>query len=99
MKPSPTRSVVLRAGTVWGTTVLSTRMLAQGESLRLGGEGAIGGDRANRELGPRGATGGEIVLRGRREDPAELGRTGAPIPVVPGDYGLVQYGTFSIFFQ
>ena len=113
MKPSPTRSVVLRAATVWGTTVLSTRMLAQGESLRLGGEGAIGARpdgtemaelpiravAAGWELDPRGATGGEIVLRGRREDPAELGRTGAPIPVVPGDYGLVQYGTFSIFFQ
>jgi hypothetical protein len=39
------------------------------------------------------------VLRGRDEDVLALARTGAPVPVVPGDSGLLQYGLFSIFFQ
>src|SRR6185503_10041994 len=51
------------------------------------------------ELDTRGATGGEVYLRGRKEDPADLGRVGAPIPIVAGDYGLIQYGNFGIFFQ
>jgi hypothetical protein len=51
------------------------------------------------ELDARGATGGELLLRGRRENPADLGRSGAPIPIVAGDYGLIQYGNFSVFFQ
>jgi hypothetical protein len=40
-----------------------------------------------------------VYLRGRKEDPADLGRGGAPIPIVAGDYGVVQYGNFGIFFQ
>ncbi|HEX6278001.1 MAG TPA: AgmX/PglI C-terminal domain-containing protein, partial [Polyangiaceae bacterium] len=51
------------------------------------------------ELDARGATGGEVVLRGRREDPAALAASGAPIPIVAGDYGILQYGNFSVFFQ
>lgn len=106
--------IVLRAAAVWGTTVLATRVLDKGESLQLGaGKGSLtpkpdscaGADQPIRavgsgwELDARGATGGELVLRGRRENPAELARSGAPIPIVPGDFGLIQYDSFSIFFQ
>ena len=106
--------IVLRTAAVWGTTVLAVRNLDNGQSLRIGdGEGsvvakpdgslvadlpvrAVG---SGWELDARGASGGEMILRGRRENPAELGRTGAPIPIVAGDYGLIQYGNFSVFFQ
>jgi hypothetical protein len=107
--------IVLRTAAVWGTTVLSTRELRGGQSMLLGDrehavvpkpDGAMIADSPVRavangwELDARGATGGLVVLRGRRENPAELARTGAPIPIVAGDYGLVQYGpTFSVFFQ
>ena len=106
--------IVLRTAAVWGTTVLAVRNLASGQSLQLSegeanlvakpdGSGvadfpvrAVG---AGWELDARGATGGELLLRGRRENPAELGRSGAPIPIVAGDFGLIQYGNFSVFFQ
>jgi hypothetical protein len=106
--------VTLRAAAVWGTTVLATDNLTAGRSLKIGdGEGAVVAkpDTASVsdspiravgsgwELDTRGATGGEVVLRGRKEDPADLGRVGAPIPIVAGDYGLIQYGNFGIFFQ
>ncbi|MET0792503.1 MAG: AgmX/PglI C-terminal domain-containing protein [Polyangiaceae bacterium] len=99
---------------MWGTTVLAVRNLGTGESLKLSdGEGnfvakpdgaqvsdfpvrAVG---TGWELDARGATSGELLLRGRRENPAELGRSGAPIPIVAGDYGLIQYGNFAVFFQ
>jgi hypothetical protein len=51
------------------------------------------------ELDARGVTGGQLFLRGRQEDPVQLGRSGAPIPIVSGDYGLLQYENFSVFFQ
>ena len=106
--------VVLRTAAVWGTTVLAVQNLAAGQSMKLSdGEGnlvakpdgsqvadfpvrAVG---TGWELDARGATGGELSLRGRRENPAELGRSGAPIPIVAGDHGLIQYGNFSVFFQ
>ena len=106
--------IVLRTAAVWGTTVLAVRNLGTGESLKLSdGEGnlvakpdgtqvsdfpvrAVG---TGWELDARGATGGELRLRGRRENPADLGRSGAPIPIVAGDYGLIQYGNFAVFFQ
>lgn len=106
--------IVLRTAAVWGTTVLAVQNLDTGESLKIGeGEGAVVAkpdgslvsDSPVRavgtgwELDARGATGGEVMLRGRRENPAELGRTGAPIPIVAGDYGLIQYGNFGVFFQ
>lgn len=106
--------VVLRTAAVWGTTVLAVQNLNRGQSLKLSdGEGNLvakpdGAQVADFpvralgtgwELDARGATGGELVLRGRREDPAGLGRSGAPIPIVAGDYGLIQYGNFSVFFQ
>jgi len=106
--------IVLRTAAVWGTTVLAVRNLDTGQSLKLSdGEDnlvakpdgtqvadfpvrAVG---SGWELDARGATGGELLLRGRRENPADLGRSGAPIPIVAGDYGLIQYGNFSVFFQ
>ncbi|HEY6078353.1 MAG TPA: AgmX/PglI C-terminal domain-containing protein [Polyangiaceae bacterium] len=106
--------VTLRTAAVWGTTVLATDSLSPGRSLKVGdGEGAVVAkpDSASVselpiravgngwELDARGATGGEVYLRGRQEDPAGLGRVGAPIPIVAGDYGIVQYGNFGIFFQ
>lgn len=107
--------VVLRTAAVWGTTVLATRQLTGGQSMLVGdAEGAIVAKPDNAlvsdspiravasgwELDARGATGGFLILRGRQENPAELARAGAPIPIVAGDYGVVQYGsTFSVFFQ
>jgi hypothetical protein len=111
--PAP-RPVVLRAAAVWGTTVLDVRSLESGQSFKLGEsqdsviakpEGGAMADlpiravAAGWELDARGATGGEVVLRGRRENPAALAATGAPIPIVAGDYGVIQYGTFGVFFQ
>ena len=51
------------------------------------------------ELDARGAVSGMVLLRGRQESAASLSRVPAPIPVVPGDYGLIQYGLFALFFQ
>src|SRR5690242_912592 len=111
---TPHQPVVLRAAAVWGTTVLKARSLVSGESLRFTdgpdafvakpdgspmSDSPIRAVAAGWELDARGATGGEIVLRGRRESPVSLSSTGAPIPIVAGDYGMVQYGNFSVFFQ
>ena len=113
-RTDPNQALVLRTAAVWGTVVLASRDLHSGESLALGDEQgalfakpdassvadlpikAVG---RGWELDARGATGGVLHLRGRQEDPCELGKSGAPIPVVPGDHGLLQYGSFSIFFQ
>jgi hypothetical protein len=106
--------VVLRTAASWGTTVLAVRALWAGQGFKIGdGEGAVVAKPDNTliadfpiravaagwELDARGATGGEVVLRGRREDPAALAASGAPIPIVAGDYGVLQYGNFSVFFQ
>ncbi|MGC4090276.1 MAG: AgmX/PglI C-terminal domain-containing protein [Polyangiaceae bacterium] len=106
--------IVLRTAASWGTTVLATRVLASGQSLRVGdAEDAIVAKPDNSEivdspiravgsgweLDARGATGGELHLRGRVENPALLARSGAPVPIVAGDWGLIQYGSFSVFFQ
>jgi hypothetical protein len=106
--------VVLRTAATWGTTVLGVRQLWAGQGLLLGdGEGAVTAKPDNTliadypiravaagwELDARGATGGEVVLRGRPENPAALAASGAPIPIVAGDYGLIQYGNFAVFFQ
>lgn len=105
---------VLRTAAMWGTYVLASRDLSNGQSLLLGenseslanppeGSGAaevpIRGVATGWELDPRGATGGVVYLRGRAEDARALGESGAPIPIVPGDHGLLQYGAFSVFFQ
>lgn len=107
-------ALVLRTAAVWGTFVLASRDLRSGQSLELGETPssliakpdessvsdlpirAIG---AGWELDARGATGGHLQLRGRVEDPVELAKSGAPVPIVAGDYGVLQYGSFSVFFQ
>jgi hypothetical protein len=114
MSAPRTQPVVLRTAAVWGTTVLKACALKTGESLRFGEapeafvakpDGSTMADfpiravAAGWELDARGATGGEVVLRGRRESPAALAASGAPIPIVAGDYGVIQYGNFSVFFQ
>jgi hypothetical protein len=51
------------------------------------------------EVDARGTVSGILRLRGRDEDPVAVGRTGTAVAIMPGDYGLLQYGLFSIFFQ
>lgn len=108
------RNVALRTAAVWGTNVLATALLARGEPMHFGAGAfrelahpaelgvALEPIRAAGsawELDATGATGGMVMLRGRREDPVELGRHGIPVPLLPGDYGILQYGQFSVFFQ
>ena len=49
------------------------------------------------ELDAQGVSNGLLRLRGREEDPTRI--AAAPVPLVPGDWGLLQYGAFSLFFQ
>jgi hypothetical protein len=105
---------VLRVAAVWGTTVIGLKTLQNGESFELGdGEGKVlpipdgvtmsgtpvHAATAGWELDARGAVAGALKLRGRDEDAAAIAKTGAPIAILPGDYGLMQYGQFGIFFQ
>jgi hypothetical protein len=105
---------MLRTAAVWGTTVLAVRHLAPGQSLQVGDiEGAllpkpdgtaisdspVRAAGAGWELDASGATSGVVYLRGRQENPTDLARAGAPLPIVAGDHGLLQYGSLSIFFQ
>src|SRR5439155_10676753 len=107
-------AIVLRTAATWGTTVLAVRRLDVGESLVFGDaeqamlpkpDGVLVSDRPVRavnagwEVDAHGATGGRIYLRGREENPADLSRSGAPVPIVSGDHGILQYGGLSIFFQ
>jgi hypothetical protein len=109
--PSPP---LLRVAAAWGTTIVSVRLLDRGHDCVLGEvpgalaampEGLAASATPLRavaggwELDARGAVNGKLVLRGREEDVSGLAHAGAPIPVVPGDHGLIQYGLFSIFFQ
>jgi hypothetical protein len=104
----------LRVAAVWGTTVVALRTLSRGESFVLGdgrgcdlpipdgiemAESPLKGGQGGWELDTRGCVGGLLTLRGRGEDPVAIARAGAPVPVMPGDYGLIQYGQFAIFFQ
>jgi hypothetical protein len=99
-------ALVLRTAALWGTFVLASRDLRSGQSLEVGDaptaliakpdESPVSGlpiraVGAGWELDARGATGGRLQLRGRVEDPAELGQSGAPVPIVAGDYGVLQY--------
>jgi hypothetical protein len=108
------RPQVLRVAAVWGTTVVGMRTLVRGESFDLGGPDGknlpvpdgiemsaspIRGGQSGWEIDARGALGGLLRLRGRDEDPVAVARSGAPIPIVPGDFGILQYGLFGIFFQ
>ena len=106
---------MLRVAAAWGTTIVGVRLLEHGRDCVLGEvPGALPAlpDGAPRlaaprfapsasgwELDARGAVSGMLMLRGREENVAGLARQGAPVPVLPGDYGLIQYGLFSVFFQ
>jgi len=107
-------TTILRVAAVWGTTVVALRSLKPGESFDLGeAEGSVlpipdGLDMSSApvraaqgawEIDARGAIAGVLKLRGRDEDVASFARAGAPFPIVPGDFGLLQYGQFGIFFQ
>ena len=114
MTPRTESAIVLRTAAVWGTTVLAVRQLDSGQSLLVGDQQgsllprpdgtaitempirAVG---SGWELDARGVTGGVLLLRGRREDPVQLAQSGAPIPIVAGDHGLLQYENLSLFFQ
>ncbi len=104
----------LRVAAVWGTTVVALRTLRRNESFRLGDDAGadlpvpdglpiapepLRAAQGGWELDARGSVGGLLTLRGRAEDPVAISRTGAPVPIMPGDYGLIQYGQFAIFFQ
>ena len=104
----------LRVAAVWGTTVIALKVLERGQSFELGEsetatlpmpEGLemsaipLRGQAGGWDVDARGVVGGLLRLRGRDEDPVSVGRGGVPIPVVPGDFGLLQYGQFGIFFQ
>lgn len=110
----PPVTKVLRVAAVWGTQVLAVRHLRPGQPLLMGDgrdallakpDGSGVPDQPVRavgnawELDPRGTTGGTVRLRGRDEDPTALGQAGGAIPLLPGDFGLLQYGQFAIFFQ
>jgi len=105
---------VLRVAAVWGTTVVALRTLKAGEAFELGdapdavlprpegldiSHAPVRSQHGGWEVDARGAVTGVLRLRGRDEDPAAFGRSGAPFTIVPGDYGLLQYGQFGIFFQ
>jgi TonB family protein len=104
----------LRVAAVWGTTVIAIKTLGRGESFVLGDDGQavlpipdgidmapvpVRGAPGGWEIDARGVHSGLLRLRGRDEDPLAVARSGAPIPVVPGDFGVLQYGLFTIFFQ
>jgi hypothetical protein len=111
-RPVAQSSTVLRVAATWGTTVLSVKHLLAGQSYALGdGRDAAmvmpDGLFASRmpvravasgwELDAQGVSNGLLRLRGREEDPTRI--AAAPVPLVPGDWGLLQYGAFSLFFQ
>jgi len=105
---------LLRVAATWGTTIVGMKLLSRGEDCLLGDtpgaispmpDGlsappvplhAVGG---GWELDAAGVVSGTLILRGRDENLVGLARAGAPVPVLPGDYGLLQYGQFSLFFQ
>jgi hypothetical protein len=105
---------VLRVAASWGTTIVGMKLLEPGQDCVLGDspdalsalpEGSSASSSPLRavssgwELDARGAVSGVLMLRGREENVAAFAGQGAPVPVVPGDYGLLQYGLFSVFFQ
>jgi hypothetical protein len=114
MAAPPQSEQVLRVAAVWGTTVVGLKTLYRGQSFILGDHEEavlpipdglemsptpIRAAQGGWELDARGSLGGLLTLRGRAEDPAAIARTGAPVPIMPGDFGLIQYGQFAIFFQ
>ncbi len=112
--PPPQTPNALRVAVSWGTTVVALKTLARGQSFIAGDaknadlpipEGvdmALAPIRAAAggwELDARGCVGGLLTLRGRAEDPVAIARTSAAVPIMPGDFGLIQYGQVSLFFQ
>ncbi len=110
----PLAPSALRVAAVWGTTVVATKTLGRGESFVLGDSSLsqlpipdgiemsttpLKGCQGGWELDARGCVGGVLTLRGRVEEPVAVARSVAAVPVMPGDYGLIQYGQLSIFFQ
>jgi len=102
----------LRVGAVWGTTVVALAEVERGTSFDVRPpspfpvpEGSSIPDIPMRatatgwEIDPKGIVGGAVKLRGRDEDLIALLRSGGPIPIVAGDHGLLQYGTFALYFQ
>lgn len=104
----------LRVAVVWGTTVVALRTLDRGESFTVGDsvecdlprpEGVeiapqpVRAAAGGWELDARGCLGGLLTLRGRPEDPGAIARTNAAVAIMPGDFGLIQYGQISLFFQ
>ena len=114
MATAPISPHLVRVAAVWGTTVVALKNLGDGQSFDMtsGPESVlpVPDGVAMSELPVRAAPGGWEVdakgvvsgilkLRGRDEDPVAFAQSGAPIPIVPGDYGLLQYGQFGIFFS
>lgn len=104
----------MRVAAVWGDTVLSVRHLRSGESYVLDGpagqtevrpEGSrapqviIAAVGARWEIDCQGASGGLMISEGKQQDPAKLAHLGHRVPVASGDYGLLRYGDFAVFFQ
>lgn len=110
----PSAPPLLRVAATWGTTIVGVKLLDRGTDCILGHgpgtlapfpDGLTAAPRPLRavaggwELDARGAIAGKLVLRGREENVPGLARAGTPVPVLPGDHGLIQYGLYSIFFQ
>jgi hypothetical protein len=104
----------LRVAAIWGTTVLESYTLTRGKSFCWGQQSQIGLPKPDGsaaadiplravpggwQLDAQGCVGGMLALRGREEDPAALGAGAAAVAIMPGDYGLIQYGQFALFFQ
>src|SRR5258708_51764 len=111
-RPVVRSSTLLRVAATWGTTVLSVKHLESGQSYELGDgpdagmvmpDGLFASKMPVRavasgwELDAQGVSNGLLRLRGREEDPTRV--ASAPVPLIPGDWGLLQYGAFSLFFQ
>jgi hypothetical protein len=103
----------LRVAAVWGTGVVRTMDLGPGQSCVLGDEAgalipmpddlfasnapvrAVSG---GWEVDTLGATGGVLRLQGIDQDPTRI-TAGAAVRLQLGDFGLLQYGELSVFFQ
>jgi hypothetical protein len=111
---TPQAPNALRVAVVWGTSVVAMRTLQRGQTFYLGdgkdaacpipdglqmSEAPVRANAGGWELDARGCLGGLLTLRGRPEDPAAIARSTSAVPIMPGDFGLIQYGQISIFFQ
>jgi hypothetical protein len=100
---------VLHVAAMWGTTIITLRHLERGQSFDEDAfpmpdgiemsETPIRASSSAWEVDARGAVAGKLRLRGRDEDVTALTKSGLPFAIDKGDYGLLQYGQFGIFFQ